>query len=98
MADQAFKLMQQPDILAGVMRREWKPELILALVENLIKATGEESGNTLGLAKAYHRLKPFVLTHFEEYAAEGKFKLRRKDQPEAPTLEQLAPVGELVAA
>jgi hypothetical protein len=96
LADQAFKLMQQPEILAGVMRREWKPDLILALIDNLIKATGEESGNTLGLAKAYHRLKPFVLTYFAEYADDGKFKLRKKDQPEAPTLEQLA--GELQTA
>lgn len=98
LADQAFKLMQQPEILAGVMRREWKPDLILALIDNLIKATGEESGNTLGLAKAYHRLKPFVLTYFAEYADDGKFKLRKKDQPEAPTLEQLAPLGELQPA
>jgi hypothetical protein len=96
LADQAFKLLQQPEILAGVFRREWEPDLILAIVENLIRASGEKSKNPLALAKAYHRMKAVVLTHFEEYVADGKFKLRKKDQPEPPTLEQLAP--ELVTA
>jgi hypothetical protein len=96
LADQAFKLLQQPEILAGVFRREWEPDLILAIVENLIRASGEKSRNPLALAKAYHRMKPVVLTNFEEYAADGKFKLRKKDQPEPPTLEQLA--GELATA
>jgi hypothetical protein len=41
-------------------------------------------------------MKPVVLTNFEESAADGKFKLRKKDQPEPPTLEQLA--GELATA
>jgi hypothetical protein len=98
LADQAFKLMQQPEILAGVFRREWPPELVLAIVENLIKAMGENSKNLLGLARAYHRMAPVVLTHFEAYIDEGKFKLRKKDQPEPPTLEQLAPCGELATA
>jgi hypothetical protein len=91
LADQAFKLLQQPEILAGVFRREWEPDLVLAIVENLIRASGEKSRNPLALAKAYHRMKAVVLTHFEEYVADGKFKLRKKDQPEPPTLEQLAP-------
>ena len=64
---------------------------MLAIVDNLIKGTGEKSKNPLGLAKAYHRMKVFVLTHFEEYLDDGKFKLRKKEQPEPPTLEQLAP-------
>ena len=98
LADQAFKLMQQPEILAGVFRREWPPELVLAIVENLIKAMGENSKNLLGLARAYHRMAPVVLTHFEAYIEEDKFKLRKKDQPEPPTLEQLAPCGELATA
>ena len=98
LADQAFKLMLQPEILAGVFRREWPPELVLAIVENLIKAMGENSKNLLGLARAYHRMAPVVLTHFEAYIDEGKFKLRKKDQPEPPTLEQLAPCGELATA
>jgi len=96
LADQAFKLLQQPEILAGVFRREWEPDLVLAIVENLIRASGENSKNPLALAKAYHRMKAVVLTHFEEYVADGKFKLRKKEQPEPPTLEQLAP--ELVTA
>ena len=91
MADQAFKLLQQPEILAGVFRREWEPDLVLAIVENLIRASGENSKNPLALAKAYHRMKAVVLTSFEEYVADGKFKLRKKEQPSVPTLEQLAP-------
>jgi hypothetical protein len=91
LADQAFTLLQQPEILAGVFRREWEPNLALAIVENLIRASGEKSKNPLALARMYHRMKPTVLTWFEEYAEDGKFKLRKKDQPEAPTLEQLAP-------
>ena len=91
MADQAFKLLQQPEILAGVFRREWEPDLVVSIVENLIRASGEKSRNPLALAKAYHRMKAVVLTHFEEYVADGKFKLRKKEQPEPPTLEQLAP-------
>jgi|GEM_PF-4342177 len=91
LADQAFKLLQQPEILAGVFRRDWEPDLVLAIVENLIRASGENSKNTLALAKAYHRMKPVVLTHFEEYVADDKFKLRKKDTPSVPTLEQLAP-------
>ena len=91
LADQAFKLLQQPEILAGVFRRDWEPDLVLAIVENLIRASGENSKNPLALAKAYHRMKAVVLTNFEEYAADGKFKLRKKEQPSVPTLEQLAP-------
>ena len=91
LADQAFKLLQQPEILAGVFRRDWEPDLVLAIVENLIRASGENSKNSLALAKAYHRMKAVVLTNFEEYAADGKFKLRKKEQPSVPTLEQLAP-------
>jgi hypothetical protein len=98
LADQAFLLLQQPEILAGVFRRGWKPELLKQIVENLIRANGEQVDNAHGLAVAYHRLKPFVLTFFEEYAAEGRFKLRRKDEPEPPTLEQLAPAAELAPA
>jgi hypothetical protein len=96
LADQAFKLLQQPEILAGVFRRDWEPDMVLAIVENLIRASGENSKNSLALAKAYHRMKAVVLTNFEEYAADGKFKLRKKEQPSVPTLEQLAP--ELVTA
>ena len=96
LADQAFKLMQQPEILAGVFRREWSPDLVLMVIENLIRATGENSKNLLGLAKAYHRMAPVVLTHFEAYIDDGKFKLRKKEQPESPTLEQLAPAAALV--
>lgn len=98
LADQAFKLMQQPEILAGVFRREWNAELVLMIVENLIRAMGENSKNLLGLAKAFHRMSPVVLTHFEAYIDDGKFKLRKKDQPEPPTLEQLAPAAALVSA
>jgi hypothetical protein len=98
LADQAFKLLQQPEILAGVFRREWDPDLVLAIVDNLIKGTGEKSKNPLGLAKAYHRMKVVVLTHFEEYLDDGKFKLRKKDRPEPPALEQLVPVSELATA
>lgn len=98
LADQAFKLLQQPEILAGVFRREWKPELLKEIVENLIRANGEQVDNAHALAVAYHRMRPFVLTFFEEYAADGKFKLRRKDEPEPPTLEQLVPAAELATA
>jgi hypothetical protein len=98
LADQAFKLLQQPEILAGVFRREWEPDLVLAIVDNLIRASGEKSTNPLALAKAYHRIAPFVLTHFEAYIDGGKFKLRKKENPEPPTLEQLAPAAELATA
>lgn len=98
LADQAFKLLQQPEILAGVFRREWKPELLKEIVENLIRANGEQIDNAHGLAVAYHRMKPFVLTFFEEYAADGKFKLRRKEEPKSPTLEQLVPAAQLATA
>lgn len=98
LADQAYKLLQQPEILAGVFRREWKPELLKEIVENLIRANGEQVDNAHALAVAYHRAKPFVLTYFEEYAADGKFKLRRKEEPESPTLEQLVPAAELATA
>jgi hypothetical protein len=97
LADQAFKLLQQPEILAGVFRREWQPDLVLAIVENLIKGAGENSSNHLALAKAYHKLKPVVLTFFDETIADGKFKLLKKEHPEQPTLEQLAP-AELATA
>lgn len=98
LADQAFKLLQQPEILAGVFRREWSPDLVLAIVDNLIRANGEKSSNLLALAKAYHRAKPVVLCWFEEYIQDGKFKLRKKEQPEPPTLEQLAPSASLATA
>ena len=98
LADQAFKLLQQPEILAGVFRREWEPDLVLAIVDNLIRASGEKSKNPLALAKAYHRMAPVVLTFFEAYVDGGKFKLRKKETPEPPTLEQLVPAAELATA
>lgn len=98
LANQAFQLLQRDEILAGVFRRDWDPSKVLALIDNLIRGCGEQSTNLLGLARAYHRLRPFVLTYFEEYADENRFKLRKKEQPEPPTLEQLAPLGELQTA
>jgi hypothetical protein len=98
LADQAFALLQKPEILAGVFRREWEPDLVLAIADNLIKGTGEKSKNPLGLAKAYHRMKVLVLTHFEEYLDDGRFKLRKKDRPAPPTPEQLVPAAELATA
>ncbi|MBY0513167.1 MAG: hypothetical protein K2P78_04555 [Gemmataceae bacterium] len=98
LAEQAYRLLQNPEILAGVFRREWKPDLLREIGANLITACGENSQNPLGLCKLYHRIKPFVLTYFEEYAEGGKFKLLHKAEPEAPTLEQLAPCGELQEA
>jgi hypothetical protein len=98
LADQAFQILQQPEVLAGVFRREIPPEMALAIVDNMIRACGEKSRNPLALAKAFHRMAPFVLTYFESYVDEGKFKLRKKDHPEPPTLEQLAPAAELATA
>jgi hypothetical protein len=92
LAEQAFKLLQQPEILAGVFRRPWEPDKALAIADNLIRGLGEkDSQGRLALAKMVHRLRPVVLVHYEEFAQEGKYKLRLKDEPSVPTIEELVP-------
>lgn len=93
-ADDAFTLLQSTDVLAGVFRRQWNDKQLLAIVEELIKG----GSNVLALAKIMHRIRPFVLTYFEEYVDGQKYKLRSKPEAQAPSLEEIVPAASLVEA
>jgi hypothetical protein len=78
-------LLQNPEILAGVFRRDWKPELLVEIAANLIRAISEDSPNLLGIAKLYHRVLPTVRAHFdEEELPDGRIRLVKRTEELQP--------------
>jgi hypothetical protein len=77
-AEDAYRLLQNPDVLAGVFRRKWAAPMTGAIVENLIRYGAEH--NKQALAKMYLRLRDTVLSMYEEIEKDGKLALQEKQE------------------
>lgn len=78
-AEQAWTLLQKPDVMAGIFRRQWTRKQAEIAARNLLAAwDGKTSEHLAALGILYKRLKPLILSRFEEVQEGQRFLLKEK--------------------